>query len=267
MKILKNALLVALVATSGVIFSQEKKSVSNEPSGYFPTTGNMMIELNFKPFSSTDIISFDNLKAKYRITDNTSLRLGLKIENKSNKQSKDDYLATDKYPTTTDEHSLLLGVIPGIEYHFLKNKKVSPYIGCELSYLNKSSNATYEEYTQQYTNSSSQYTYQKQTVDGAWLGTGTSTYTYNGSTYNSTYTTYDQRSFSSLGGNVLFGSDFYFIKNLYFGFEIGLGFNNIKYNQITIDVTNQVEKTTIPSYHSSDLSLYYNNSIRLGVWF
>jgi len=100
------------------------------------------------------------------------------------------------------------------------------------------------------------------------MTTVTNSYISNGTTYYYSSKSYDgERAFTSIGSNLIIGSDFYFIKNLYFGFELGFGYNSIKYNQITLDVTNQVEKEHIPSYTNSNLSFFYNNAIRLGVWF
>jgi len=270
MNLTRKIISILLIGTSLASYSQQKKNTVIEPTPNLPGVGNFMVELNFKPFGSGDVISFENLQTKFRITDNISLRLGLKIENQNNSQQHEDFASTEKYPYTASEHSLLFGIKPGIEYHFLKNRKISPYVGCELTYFNKSSDSEYDGYSQSYNGNTgaNQYTYQKYTIDGAWRGVGTSTYVSNGTTYNYNYITYtNQRAYKSVGGNLLFGSDFYFIKNLYFGFEIGLGYNNIKYEQIKIEDSNTVEKTTYPSYNSSNLNFYYNNSIRLGIWF
>ncbi|MCD4794213.1 MAG: hypothetical protein K8R54_13330 [Bacteroidales bacterium] len=55
---------------------------------------------------------------------------------------------------------------------------------------------------------------------------------------------------------------------MYFGFELGLGYEMIKYKQVEYVISSDVRETeTIPSSKSSDFGFFFNNSIRLGIWF
>ena len=89
----------------------------------------------------------------------------------------------------------------------------------------------------------------------------------------------DERAFSSYGLNLILGTDFFLIRNLYLGFEIGLGYEMTKYKQIELELLDNREpssfypttsiddKLTYPSSKSTNFGFYYNNSIRLGVYF
>ena len=87
--------------------------------------------------------------------------------------------------------------------------------------------------------------------------------------YLFSYTSYtNERAFNSFGGNLLLGADFFLVKNMYFGFELGLGYEMIKYKQVEYVISSDVRETeTIPSSKSSDFGFFFNNSIRLGIWF
>lgn len=66
---------------------------------------------------------------------------------------------------------------------------------------------------------------------------------------------------------LLFGVDFFPIKNLYLGLEVGLGYELIKYKQIIVKNSSNDEATTYPSGAQEDFGFYYNNALRLGVRF
>lgn len=261
MKQIKNLIVAAVLCQSVLLSAQVVQPVTAtpqpaNPTALFPNQGAFMFEVNLKPFSGGDVISINNFQAKYRISSQTALRLGLYIDNKTTKQLKDDYDFKEKYPRTVDQKSFTYGILPGIEYHFLKNSKISPYCGVELSYMKQNAQSTYEIYNYSYNGYNTDYTYTKYKVDGGWIS---------GLSGNSI--TVGQRAYHTFGTNLLLGTDFYFVKNMYFGFEVGLSYSHSYYDKATVDQTNVVDKITIPSYNSSELKFYSNSAIRLGVWF
>jgi hypothetical protein len=238
----------------------------------FPEKKTIMLELNFNPFSPTGIISFENLQTKYWLNNKTVLRLGLQMTNKGTKLTNDDYDPTEKYATTGNENSFLFGIKPGIEYRFLRNSKISPYVGFELQYKNKSTSADYKEYKQSYDYVNGQsvlkYEFIETKIDGGLRSITSGSYSNSNGNYTYSITNYTaERAFSAIEGNLLVGSDFYFVKNMYFGFEVGFGYESVKYKQVLIDISTNVNKITMPSYSTMNMGFYYNSAIRLGVWF
>lgn len=263
MKTISKLVLATLFSIGSSVHAQETPVTKPTPS-LVPPPGSVMVEVGFKPFGNDKIINFDNFKGKWRINDQIALRLGLHLDNQTNKLTSDDYGSYAKNPTTSDEKSFTYGIMPGIEYHFLKNSKVSPYCGIELSYQRRNTSGVYEDYVEYSYNN---YTYQKYTLEGAWKRTESYTFNYNGSTYSGTNITYDnQRSYHTVGSTLLMGSDFYFLKNMYFGFEVGLGYNYQKFDKITRTFTDNTDPIVIPSYNQSTTRFVYNNAIRLGIW-
>jgi len=270
---LKQLFVLMLFFVPSVMFSQND-SITKLPSNrsQFPEKKTIMLELNFNPFSPAGVISFENLQTKYWLDNKTVLRLGLQMKNKGTKVTNDDYDSSEQYKSTVNENSFLFGIKPGIEFRLLQNSKISPFVGFELQYKNKSTSSDYKEYKQTYDYSSGQSVLKNEFVgtkiDGGLRSITSGSYSNSNGYYTYTSTSYaDERAFSSIGGNLLVGSDFYFIKNMYFGFEVGLGYESIKYKQVIVDVSTNVEKITMPSYSTKNFGFYYNSAIRLGVWF
>lgn len=270
---LKHFNLFMVLIVPSIMFSQNDSiSKSQSKITQFPEKKTIMLELNFNPFSPSGVISFENLQTKYWIDNKTVLRLGLQMNNKGTAITEDDFDSAEKHKATWSENSFLLGIKPGIEFRFLQNCKISPYVGFELQYRNKSTSADYQEYVQYYDYSSGQsvikYDFVETKIDGGIRNITSGSYSSSNGTYTYTSISYTgERAFSSIGGNMLIGSDFYFIKNMYFGFEVGLGYESIKYKQVIVDISKNVNKIITPSYNTNNLGFYYNSAIRLGVWF
>ena len=270
---LKPVFAILLLIAPITLFSQTD-SIKNQQctKNCFPNKRSVMLELNFNPFSSTGVISFENFQTKYWLTNNTVFRLGLQLKNNGNFVNDDDYEPLEQHKANMSENSFLFGIKPGIEFRFLQNSKISPYVGFELKYKNKSTSADYKEYVQYYDYSSGQsvikYNFVETKIDGGLRNITSGSYSNSNGTYTYSSINYTgERAFSSIGGNLLVGSDFYFIKNMYFGVEVGLGYESIKYKQVIVDISTNINKTTIPSYSTNNLGFYYNSAIRLGVWF
>jgi hypothetical protein len=261
----KNALKIAMVVLA-ICFVQNRIFAQENPA--IPSKKAFIAELNFNPFGE-NIISFNQLQLKYRVGNHTALRLGLAFDRTTNHLSDEDYLPSEPRKITGDENLTKFGILPGIEYHFLKNSKVSPYLGLELSFFNRSVKSHYRDYSQEYDNNLGEYRYIPIEVDieGS---TRSITTEYIQSLYGYSYysrTEYLNRAYTSFGGNLLAGCDFYFMRNMYAGVEIGLGYNFIKQEKVTIDFSNEVDPTIIPSFTTSKFGLYYNSALRLGFWF
>ncbi|MDR0546193.1 MAG: hypothetical protein LBG77_01180 [Dysgonamonadaceae bacterium] len=237
-----------------------------------PTKNNFAIELNFKPFGE-NVISFNQLQLKYRLTDDWVARLGLSLETNKLDLPGDDYEPSEQRKYAGNENSTKFGVLPGIEFHFLKKSKISPYVGAEFSFFKHSVKSHYRDYTyeQYYNNVTGNYDIcyipVEIDIDGA---TRSITFNYIELPYGYSHyptTEYINRAYTSYGGNLLLGCDFYFMRNLYVGLEAGLGYNYTQYKKVSIEMSNQVHPAIIPSYTDSKLGFYYNSALRLGFWF
>ncbi len=242
------------------VFAQENPAI--------PAKNAFMMELNFKPFGE-DVISFDHLQIKYKTSDNFAWRLGLAFNRNTMDLPGDDYSPSETHKVTGNEKSTTFGILPGIEYHFMKNSKISPYWGVELSFFNCSVESHYTDFEPRYDHylERTYYAPVEIDIDGA-TRKMTSSYRQDsqGYYYYCTTTEYAERAYTSFGGNLLLGCDFYFMRNLYAGIEVGLEYNHVKYKKVTIDTSNQT-KHVIPSYTTTSFDFCYNSALRLGFWF
>jgi hypothetical protein len=252
-----------------VYFSQNLMAQESLP---IPAKNDFMVELNFKPFGE-NVISFSQLQLKYKVADNLALRLGLAFDNNVFDLPGDDYSPSQQEKVTGKETLTKFGILPGIEYHFLKNSKISPYIGVEFSFFKQSVKSHYRDYTREYYYDNITGSYETRyipveididgstrTVTQEYIETSQSYYAY-------TRTSYPNRAYTSFSSNLLLGCDFYFMRHLYVGLEVGLSYNYTKNKKVTIDVSNQVNPQILPSYTESKFGFYYNSALRLGIWF
>lgn len=268
MKFQKTILLNTLFLLSLTVSAQDLE-VSAPKTETLPKQKSFMFEVNFNPFGS-EIISLEHIQAKYWLTDNVVLRLGLNYDKNSINLKAEDYDANEEHKVTGSEQATKFGVFPGIEYRFFKNSRISPYLALQFNYERNTVNANYRDYIQEYDNNLGQYIYTpvEITVDG---GKRTITYDYiqtqYGGYYYQTINYANEKSYSQYGGNLLAGFDFFVWKNLYLGVEAGVNYSILKYDKVLITSSNKVEKNTFPSLTIQKTGLYYNSAFRLGFWF
>jgi hypothetical protein len=258
------------IAIFAMCFSQKLVAQENVIS---PVKNDFLVELNFKPFGE-NVISFNQLQLKYKVSDNVALRLGLAFDNNVRNQSDDDYDSSQQQKVTGKENVTKFGVLPGFEYHFLKNSKISPYVGVELSVFTQSVKSHYRDYEEEgyYDNITGSYQTRyipiEIDINGATRAV-TQDYFQTSQGYYLYYTRleYLNRAYTSFGSNFLLGCDFYFMRHLYVGLEAGLSYNYTKNKKVTIDSSDQVHPTIMPSSTISKFGFYYNSALRLGFWF
>lgn len=257
-----------------VIFVFPSLFAQEQTNPRIPTGKDFMLEINMTPFTGDDIFVIDQLKGRYYFNEHWAIRLGIMLDyqkDKSNLEPDELEVGPDNSSEEAyDMKSTTIGFMPGFEYRILTNSKVAPYFGAEFLYQSKSSNSSSTRKTYSSWGWEPEVITSKSEVDidGAW-------FVYYD--YPSYYVDMDTRAFNKIGGNLFIGSDFYFVKNFYFGFELGLGLHSTKYKDVTID---SFSATYYPSgvevvvdeeviYGSSDFvtDFYIVNAIRVGVWF
>ncbi len=223
------------------------------PNQFRPSKNNFSVEVNFKPFNANTPISIDGFKGRLFLGNKLAIRLGCNFATRKIYQETPIEYNNTTYFNSDDERYTVLGVSSGVEYHFLKTQRFSPYAGLILGYENKTSKAVYED-VEPY-NYGGTYTYKMITTESknAWM-------------LNSTQGYYSERGYSKLSVNAVLGADFYLMKHLYMGIELGVGYNALLYKEIEITVDGSLD-TKIPKGSENDFGINVNNAIRLGFWF
>jgi len=244
-----------------------------------PKAKSFMIETNLNLFRDDKVLDLKTFQVKYWINNKTALRLGVLFDYKKNFKTDNDYESNAVKKPNISEKSLLFGFNPGIEYRLRPNSRISPYIGFEFSYKDKSSSSHYIDYSRKYDNNIQDYVYYKVETDieGGWRKIEIENFfTTNGYGFIIKKSYDIERAYSSYGINFLLGTDIFILKNFYMGFEIGFGYRLLRYKQIKLDINDpevtdpaaiEYNKKTFPSFKTSNFGFYNNNLIRLGVYF
>lgn len=214
---------------------------------------NFLTELNVNLFQGQ--LSLNNalnqIKFRYFTSDNNALRIAFTVDAKKLVDDAKNVYGTNPTNTSNKRTSTLIGINFGIEHHFRGTKRLSPYIGGELTFGIKSSKHEKESGAQ------------KTTVKGAWQ-----TVEYPSSGYS--YITYTaERAFVSYGLNMIMGFDFYVARNFFIGYEMQFGFINKSFSDLDITSSGGYQDSTTPDYDSSEFSFGPRiiNGIRVGYVF
>lgn len=175
-------------------------------------------ELNFNPFNGS--LSLNNatgqIKIRKFISDEIALRLSFTMEHKSEFDSEKNAYGSSPYEISSDKKSTLFAINLGVEKHFNKGQRLSPYIGFDLG-----SGLKISENVNKFNDITS-------TLQGAWAAT-LITYS-NGNYFYSTSIV--ERGYWSANASIFTGFDFYMADNFYFGYELAFGLDYFKYSKI-----------------------------------
>jgi hypothetical protein len=216
------------------------------------TRGHLTTELNVNPFQGE--LSLNNalnqIKVRYFLDDNVALRIGLSHNSRKSKIENSNAYGTNPFSNDNDKKTSTVGLNFGVEKHFNGTKRLSPYLGAELTAATKSSSQTI---------SSRSPTSIPGTIEtnikGAWQIAGSNL-------------GYEERAFFQYGLNLVGGFDFYVAKHLYLGYEIAYSVRQTKYKTIEV-TTKPTSNNPAPDSSQKDFSTGPNliNGIRVGFVF
>lgn len=256
---LKATIILAVLFTAFLTNAQEETKKNN----ISPSKGSFSFEVDFLPFSNSGPINLNAFRGRYFLSDKLVLNLNFNFDSKKqhyeSPSSYQNYLVFD----TEDGRFTVFGLGSGLEYHFLPESRISPYIGVNATYEMKRS--SYESIDHVYNSYPVSGVIQRKTeVENAWPGMmiigidqfGNPVYSYMS----------DERAYNSIKANVVLGADIYIIKHLYMGFELGMGLDSKNYKEVVIKVDGNLD-TKYPKASDLTFGLNFNNALRLGIWF
>ena len=261
---MKKSFLTFLVFIfSLLLFAQNENSNS-----FKPAKNNFSVEVDFMPFNLDKPINLNSFRGRFFLNEKMAIRVGFNFRNKNNYSESPADLNNDDVMmfNTIDEKFTVFGLSTGFEYHLLNSKRISPYIGIDIGYENKSSSSVYEDIIEEFNYPNGGYTYETRTTEyeNSWGGL---VYIYDPN--NGYYYIHEgpvERAYTIFSVNAVLGADIYIIKHLYLGFEIGLGYNSKVDKEVEVKVDEKLENK-YPKGKDNFTGLNVNNAIRLGVWF
>jgi len=217
-----------------------------------PKAKTFTTELNVNPFNGQVSLnnSLNQIKIRYFVNPSLAVRLGFNLSRKDSTNNVNTPYGINSSFSNDEQTSTTVGVNLGIEKHFAGTKRLSPYIGADLSITDKSSGQTI---------SNNQST---TTVTNAWY------YTYYSN--NSYLTQIQENGFTRYGLNLFSGFDFYISGHFFFGYEFDYSIS--KTNWKNVSVTTTPSTTTSAAFSSTANSMVtfgpsLMNGIRLGYSF
>jgi len=115
-------------------------SDSEKPKQYIPLQGYAGASMNITGLinnlgvsAAIDPIGADVLLGKYYVTDKWMFRAGLGINSLNYKGNSTDSIGSTQVNMDSTYSQTALYISPGVEYHFLDDKRLDPYVGGALS--------------------------------------------------------------------------------------------------------------------------------------
>lgn len=259
--------IVAVIAASSIYAQQV--SQNTEETSFKPLNNNWATELNINPFKN-DVSannSLNQIKFRKFISERTALRLGFGANRISSDIENSNPYGTNPTIYREEKSSTTLGVNIGFEKHFSGTKRLSPYIGVDLAFSDKSSKQEINRGAN------------KTTVKGGWASFTYATIpnpNYNGT--NGQYITQaipkvEEAAYTRYGMNLISGFDYYISKHFFLGAEFNIGFNQTNYKDLTYktaaygNTPSQNNDNTDQKNNSFQVGTSSYNGIRLGYIF
>lgn len=257
---MKTFLLALSVCILAAFTSYAQTSAADAPAASIlkPQSGHVATELNINPFNGS--LSLNNainqLKFRYFTTPHLAVRLGVDGSKVSSSFRDTNPYGTNSYRYEDERSSRTIGLNIGIEKHFAGTKRLSPYLGADLSITNKFTTHKFIV-GQSVTN-----------VTGAWFE-----YTYNPD--NPSYPNIShigEQGYFRYGINVVSGFDFYMAKNFFFGYEMNFGISRTVQQELKVEQSNAYTDTSPSSQNSLKGSSFsfgpsLMNGVRVGYVF
>lgn len=226
---MKKSLLFIFSSFLSIGSYAQSDSDSNKQSDLKPSKGSIATELNVNPFNGEINLnnSLNQIKVRLFTKDDIAVRFGLNIKNEKHTLDQNQPYGSTPVRIKDEKTSTTLGLNLGLEKHFKGSRRVSPYIGADISIENHS--AKHEKINGQATT----------TLKNIWHNVVTiPTYSqYNSSIIYQTIDTPDNNAYFSYGLNIFTGFDFYIVKNFFFGYEFNLGFTQTNYKKPELIIT------------------------------
>jgi hypothetical protein len=234
-----------------------KKMWKTNENSLKPGAGSFSTELNINPFKGELSLnnSLNQIKFRYFTKPDFAWRFGVNISALDSVLDSKAYYSSTNLNYKDRRKSFTIGLNLGFEKHLKGTKRLSPYIGGDISFTTKSSS---QEVTEGSTTTK---------IKGIWLDETIETYNSGSNYYTRTIYNPQERAFNRFGLNVVSGLDFYMAKNFFFGYEFNFGLRYTKYKDIETTITPKPTGTNTSNIESEtdNSSLTFGPSLMNGI--
>jgi outer membrane protein W len=178
-----------VLLTISTIVSLSTIAICQKPTGENPYSIEGQLSLN----STSMTFNSPSIRARYFLKDNLAVRASISLDNSSEKNNYYE-LPNNEGQIGYEINKIIDNSISvGVEKHLQGTSKLSPYFGADFIFGFGNETAKWNNFD----------------------GTG----------FLSDFTAKAKNPTSSIGLNLIAGTDYYFAENFYLGFELGVGFN------------------------------------------
>ncbi|WP_207422175.1 autotransporter outer membrane beta-barrel domain-containing protein [Desertivirga brevis] len=241
---------------------RQKKTKTHNEDQLKANRGAISTELNFNPFKGDLKLnnSLNQIKFRFFTKPDFAIRVGFNASSVDSTFSSKNYYGTNTNANyESKRESFTIGANIGFEKHFKGTRRLSPFIGVDISVTDRSANQkiTSGQVVTEYKNS--------------WASPIPYTY-YNGSSTQVLYSINpSDYGYTRVGLHLITGFDFYMAKNFFLGYEFNFGINSTKYKDTEITQTGNTSTTPINDPVLKNKSLSFGptlmNGIRIGYIF
>jgi hypothetical protein len=207
-------LLGAKAQDSLQVKAQDSLQVVADDDYFKARRGRLATELNVNPFQGS--LSLNNainqIKFRYFASDGLALRLAFTVTTLKNETGRSQPYGQNPINQQQTRQTTTAGVNLGLERHFRGTRRLSPYVGAEVTFTDKSSSDDIKT------------DFSETKVKGAWQNT-----------WGNPGTDYTERGFVRYGFNVISGFDFYMARHFYLGYEFAFGLASTKYKDVDVN--------------------------------
>lgn len=260
---MKKILLLAAIIASTSAYAQVSGTDTSGLSSLKPVQKNWSTELNINPIKGD--LSLNNainqIKFRKFTSPDFAFRLAFNADRIGSVVEDNNPYGENPMNYKDDKSSTTLGLNFGFEKHFKGTRRLSPYMGLEIAFADKSSK-------QKITSGPSTLD-----IKGGWSTTVYSNvyvpnYNNGGYQYISQPTQQiTEVAYFSYGLNAVSGFDYYISKHFFFGYEVNFGFSQVNYKDLEF---NQSGTTSVNNNNGDQKNRAFNfganlsNGIRLG---
>lgn len=192
-------LLSALLLLSCPIFAQDESSEEEGSSGGMAGAGDLLFEVTGTPFTGGSLLDFSEFRARYFITEEMAVRLGMSMDLNNNQQTPDVVINDSEW-----------GLMPGFEYHFVNEGSFRSYAAADLMIGQR-------------------ITSRKSSTGPTVLGAS-----FNPAFYNPT-DNLPNRGYTQFGGRISIGAEYFFGERFYVGGEVGFQYIRRNNKEVFVD--------------------------------
>lgn len=190
-------LLSALLLLSCPIFAQDESSEEEGSSGGMAGAGDLLFEVTGTPFEGSSLLNFSEFRARYFITEEMAVRLGMDMDLNNNQQTPDVVINDSEW-----------GLMPGFEYHFINEGSFRSYAAADLMIGQRIAS-------------------RKSSTGPTVLGAA--------SLPNNPSSFISSRGYTQFGGRVSIGAEYFFGERFYIGGEVGFQYVRRNNKEVFVD--------------------------------